>query len=36
MRNLEKEGFTLKGGEYGWPLQERQDEYELYELRGRA
>ncbi len=36
VRNLENEEFILRGGEYGWPLQERPDEYELYELRGIA
>ena len=29
LRQLEREGFIVRGGEYGWPLQEKPSEYEL-------
>jgi hypothetical protein len=29
LRRLEREGFIVRGGEYGWPLQEKPSEYEL-------
>lgn len=29
LRQLEREGFIVRGGEYGWPLQEKPSDYEL-------
>jgi hypothetical protein len=29
LRKLEREGFIVRWGEYGWPFQEKPDEYDL-------